>query len=115
NLIALIFGISAVSTWGFWRWRRVVTLEALLLVSAAVYLLSGHRNYHFDVPQIVSSLAWHAHVEHLTMLLILGSVLTLLTIVYLYVASRPALRTLTMPARKEEPATLERGRSRLVA
>jgi hypothetical protein len=84
----LVFSFTSLATWIFWRLRFAVTLEMLLFVTAAVLIFAGHRNFHLDRPKIINSLAWRLHINHLTMLLIIGSMLLVAAICYLFVASR---------------------------
>ena len=76
NLIGLSALISAISTWGFWRFRHTMTLEVLLLGGTLIYLFSGHRNFRFDTsgntPQLLNSLAWSLGIDHLSMLVLIG-------------------------------------------
>ncbi len=84
----LVFSFTALATWLFWRVRFAVTLEMLLFMTAAVLTFAAHRNFHLDRPKIINSLAWRLHVNHLTMLLMIGSVLLAAAIGYLFIASR---------------------------
>ena len=85
-LIALF--ISAGATWLFWRVRGAVTLEAVLMATLAILIFAGHRNFHFDRPKIINSLAWRLGIPHLSMLILIGSILLALTLCYLYFASQ---------------------------
>ncbi len=84
----LVLSLTALATWLFWRVRFAVTLEMLLFMTAAVLTFAAHRNFHLDRPKIINSLAWRLHVNHLTMLLMIGSVLLVAAIGYLFMASR---------------------------
>ncbi len=79
--------IWALATWAFWRFSAALTLEVLGFFSVALALFAGHRNFHLDRPKILNSIAWQLGVDHLTMLIIIGSTLTLLALSYLYCAA----------------------------
>lgn len=100
--------ITGVLTWLFWRARAAVTIEALILAACSILLFSGHREFHFDRPKIITSLAWRLGVPHLAMLLIVGCGLLALAVTYLYIASQ-AVRP------KVEPGSVQffRGKRRL--
>jgi hypothetical protein len=88
-----------VATWIFWRVRAALVLEVLAIFFSAILLFSGHREFHLDRPKIVNSIAWRLGVDHLTMLIIIGSVLVIIALVYLYVASlaiRPRIEANTV-------------------
>ena len=108
TLILLTLGFGAWTTWCFWRYRITTSLEALLVALACVTVLSGHREYRFDLPQIVASLAWFFGVSHLIMLLLLGSGTTLLTILYLYCGHIPVR---PYRGRRTRVASRHRGRT----
>ena len=83
QLVAITAAITLLSTWLFWRFRSVVTLEVVGLVVLCVDLLAGHRNYHFDSPKFINTLAWDFGVDQLTLLLSLGVIALTLVVVYL--------------------------------
>jgi hypothetical protein len=84
----LVLSFTSIATWLFWRVRFAVTLEMLMFMGTAVLIFAAHRNFHLDRPKIINSLAWRLHVNHLTMLLIIGSILLMAAVSYLFVASR---------------------------
>ena len=96
----LISGIAwAIATWIFWRVRSALVLEVLAVFFTAILLFSGHRGFHLDRPKILNSIAWRLGVDHLTMLLIIGSGLVVVALLYLYVASlaiRPRIEAHTV-------------------
>lgn len=57
------FMVAAISTWCFFRFKHVVTLEVLAIFALIVTFLSGHRNYHLDTPILMNSLAWSIGVR----------------------------------------------------
>lgn len=77
----------ALATWGFWRLRAALTIEVLAFFIVALTLFSGHRNFHLERPKILNSCAWRLGVDHITMLVIIGSTLTVLALAYLYCAA----------------------------
>jgi len=87
ELLVFFFAIAYISAWFFWRSRSSVTVEILLLAALAIYLLSGHRNYHLDMPRMVNSLAWSFGVDYLAMLIILGVSVSSIVLLYLYFSS----------------------------
>ena len=86
QLIAITASVTLFSTWLFWRFASIVTLEVVGLVALCVHLLSGHRNYHFDSPKFINTLAWDFGIDQLSLLLSLGVAALSLTIVYLIFA-----------------------------
>jgi len=90
NLQFLTFVLTSLTTWVFWRLQSSISFEILALSSACIYLLSGHRNFHFDTPVVINDLAWILGVQHLTMLIILGAGVLVFTLGYLLVATLPA-------------------------
>lgn len=82
--------VAALSCWAYWRIRGAATAEAILIISLVVYLLSGHRNFHFDTPQLLNTLAWEFRINQLSMLIATGTAVTFFLILYLYSASHPA-------------------------
>lgn len=88
QLCLMAMFITAGTTWLFWRVRGAVTLEAIILAAVAIMVFAGHRNYHFDRPKIVSSLAWRLGIPHLSMLIVVGSAVLGFMLCYLYFASQ---------------------------
>ncbi|MCB0309591.1 MAG: hypothetical protein KDD42_00065, partial [Bdellovibrionales bacterium] len=84
------FVLAAISSWFFWRHEQTATWEILSLCFLGVYLLSGHRNFHFDTPALINNLAWSFGVEHLSMLIILGTAILLFALIYLFFATLPS-------------------------
>jgi hypothetical protein len=80
--------LTAGATWVFWRARGAITLEAIIFAAAAIGIFAGHRDYHFDRPKIISSLAWRLGVPHLSMLIVIGSAILALLLWYLFFASQ---------------------------
>lgn len=89
DLIVAGLAIALLSTWAFWKFRHALTLEILALCAAGVYLFSGHRNFHFDTPQIVHRLAWTFKVEQLSMLIAMGTLMILAILTYVFFATLP--------------------------
>ncbi len=84
----------ALATWAFWRLRAALSLEVLTFFSVALALFSGHRNFHLERPKLLNSVAWRLGVDHVSMLVIIGSILIVLALAYLYcgaLAVRPRI------------------------
>jgi len=86
SLIAMF--LTAGTTWLFWRARGAITFEAILCAAAAIATFAGHRDYHFDRPKIIATLAWRLGVPHLSMLIVVGSTVLALLLCYLFLASQ---------------------------
>ena len=87
DLAFAVLALSALSTWAFWRWRHALTLEVLLVGLGFVAVFSGHRNFHFERPQVVNSIAWYFGISPLWMLIVLGLALVGVLVLLLFVAS----------------------------
>jgi hypothetical protein len=85
-LVAL--SLAAASTWFFWRSRAAVTIELLVVGAIAINLFAAHRNFRFDRPKIITSLAWQLNLDPLSTLMVVGSLILGLSIAYLFLASR---------------------------
>jgi hypothetical protein len=84
----LAMTLTAGMTWIFWRLRSAITVEAVILAAIAILIFAGHRDFHFDRPKIINSLAWRAGVPHLAMLLMVGTASLAFALVYLSIASQ---------------------------
>ncbi len=83
----LSFSVCGVASAIFWRARWAILAEVAAFFSVAISLFAGHRDFHLDKPKILNSLAWQLRVDHVTMLIIIGSTLLVTGAVYLYCAS----------------------------
>lgn len=83
----LAFGAFGVATVVFWRARWAIMAEVTAFFVLAISLFSGHRDFHLDKPKILNSLAWQLRVDHLTMLIVVGTALLVTGATYLYCAS----------------------------
>jgi len=90
NLLFIFLCVTALSTWAFWKLEQAASAEILILASTCIYLLSGHRNYHFDTPALINELAWSFNVGHLTMIVMLGVFTVVLCAAYLFFVTSPA-------------------------
>ncbi len=79
--------VGALLTWFFWRARRAVTIEALVLLAITIALFSGHRDFHLDRPKPINTLAWRLGIDQLSMLFAVGGALIAATLSYLCLAS----------------------------
>lgn len=95
--------VWAVATWAFWRLPAALTLEVLAFFIAALALFSGHRNYHLDRPKILNTIAWQLRVDHITMLVIIGSALTVMALTYLYCAALAVRPRVDGPVQRVTP------------
>lgn len=90
NLMLVSGYLGLISTWAFWRFRWVLTLEFIGLAALGLSVMTGHRNLRLDRPQLLNDLAWNFGVEPLTMIVALGIGLLTLLIVYLFCTTIPA-------------------------
>lgn len=89
-LALAFFFLASFTTWGYWRMRYALTFELLFLIGIVIYVLSGHRNFHFDTPQILNTIAWDLGIEQLTLLVSLGVAIVGCILVYLFVGTLPS-------------------------
>jgi len=89
ELFFLYLSIAALTTWYFWRFSQVLTIEALFFVIIIVTLLSAHRNYHFDAPLIINTLSWNLSLEQLKLLIWIGLLAVTALLMYFYCATLP--------------------------
>lgn len=96
-LVFIFYLLALMLTYLFWSWRAATTLEAAVLTSFVVWMMSGHRNYHLDAPKQISSLTWNLallqkyHVEPQHLFIALGCGFALLLGTYLTLASERPL------------------------
>lgn len=83
----LSFCLFGFATAAFWRARWAILAEVATFFILAISLFSGHRDFHLDKPKILNSLAWQLRVDHVTMLIFIGTALLVLGAAYLYCAS----------------------------
>lgn len=88
-----VFTVSAIAAWLFWRFRHWITAEILCCSIVALALLAGHRNYRFDSPQLINSIAWSLRVDPLTVLVSAGVGISFFLLLYLFVATIPGRPT----------------------
>ncbi|NMC63421.1 MAG: transglutaminase domain-containing protein [SAR324 cluster bacterium] len=89
KVFLLYLSIAALTTWYFWRFSQILTLEALCFVFIIVTLLSAHRNYHFDAPLIINTLSWNLSLEQLKLLIWIGLLAVTALLMYFYCATLP--------------------------
>jgi len=89
DLILIAMAIAGGATWCFWKFRHALTLEVLLLAGMFIYLLSGARNYQFNMVKLLGSLAWDFGVSPLVMLICIGTFIFLLLSAFLFFATLP--------------------------
>jgi hypothetical protein len=83
----LAFGLFGAAAIVFWRARWAILAELTAFLALSILLFSGHRDFHLDKPKILNSLAWQLHVDHLAMLILVGTALLVSGATYLYCAS----------------------------
>jgi Transglutaminase-like superfamily len=86
RLLLMVALSLCLSTWAVIKTPQAATIELLLFVGFAVYLLSGHREFHLDKPQVINSLAWAVHVSPQALLTLLGSFFAIIMMGYLVLA-----------------------------
>lgn len=93
-LISLLLGF--ILTFIFLRHRHTGTIELTILGSAAIYLLSPHRDYHLDSPQFIASFAWALGISPQAALLITGGII-LSTLLFLsaFLDTAPRLKNIS--------------------
>ena len=101
NLLLLCFTTAGLSTWLFWYYRHTITLEILLLSGTIVYFFSGHRNFRFDTPKLVNTLAWNFGLGNLSMLIVLGALASLFLVLYLFISTLPS-RPFASPTKQSQ-------------
>jgi hypothetical protein len=89
NLMLLSLYTALAGSWFFWRVRHWITAEVLCFSAIALALLSAHRNYRLDSPQIINTLAWNINLEPLTVLVSSGVALSVGLLGYLFCATLP--------------------------
>ncbi len=94
HLMLVAGSFAAVTTWLFWRADHMVTFELLVGAACAILLFAGHRDFHFDTPLIINSMAWQLGVSELWLLVGLGVTVVAIATMYLLISSyaiRPAV------------------------
>ncbi len=103
-LMAVYVGSAAlILTFLFWRFKWVLTLEALMLPIGSIVALAAHRHYRFDMIRSFDELTWRYEVSALTIYIIFGACLSILTIAY--IVSAEALRFRLLAKLSEQTAS----------
>lgn len=87
SLALLSFMLGAISTWTVIRSVHGLSLEVLGIIFGSLYFFSGHRNFNFQSPQILGTLAWNLGYSPLAVLTSLGVILIVLTLLYLRICN----------------------------
>jgi protein-glutamine gamma-glutamyltransferase len=92
--------LSFFSTWATLRSKMYAVTEQILIIIATITLLSSHRNFHFEQPKIINSLAWNLSVTPLSVLVVIGGILMAvafasLHLSFYYQTSKAVSRTLS--------------------
>ncbi len=93
DMLLGVFTLSALAAWLFWRFRHWITAEIIFCCMVALALLAGHRNYRFDSPQLLNSIAWSLRVDPLTVLVSAGVGISFFLLLYLFIATIPGRPT----------------------
>jgi len=90
NTVFLVFTISSLFTWLYWKTHHTVTFETLALLMICLSFLADHRNYNFSkAPRVVSDLAWQLGFDHLYTFVFLGVCFSVLALTYLALSHLP--------------------------
>lgn len=84
-----IFQISLISSYFYYKYFNYIYVEMIAGTCFFLSLLSGHRNYRFDLMNIVSDLAWYLKLEQLTTVILIGASFFIVVFVYLFLSSLP--------------------------
>lgn len=85
--ILATFVICQVSSFFYYKFAVTTYIELLAGTIFFLNLLSAHRNYRFDLLNIVSELAWKLGLEQLTTIIIIAAVFFLIVFFYLLLSS----------------------------
>lgn len=72
ELTYLVFTLFSLTTWLVVRVPGALTVELVGTLLGYVVLFSGHRNFHFESPRILNSMAWSFSTSPLIIITILG-------------------------------------------
>ena len=86
-LAAGVYAIAMLSTVLFWMRSWTVTAEVFGTALAALWLLSGHRNYQLDAPHAISDLAFQLGADPQRLFLAIGILVTSFLTLYLFLAA----------------------------
>ena len=89
NFTMLIAFVTGLLAWFFWRFKHAASIELLFLLVISLEMLSGHRNFHFENPRILNSLAWDLGVQQLSAIVIVGALIITLSLSYVLVSVTP--------------------------
>lgn len=84
RLIELIYFISIFSTHLSLKSATAYTIETLILMLFGISILSGHRNFHFELPKFTQTISWTLGSSQLTTFILIGTLISLLTLIYLF-------------------------------
>jgi hypothetical protein len=83
ELFSLAVILAGLSSFSICRSRNVLTAETMLFVFGFIYFFSSHRQFNFQSPHILGTLAWNFAISPLALLTILGVLLLILVLFYL--------------------------------
>jgi len=108
HTILIVLILASLLTWLYWKTHHMVTFEALTMLLISLTFLADHRNYNFaQAPRIVSEFAWHLGLNHLYTFVFLGTIFSIIVLVYISLSQLPGI---PKPARSwnREPQLLSR-------
>ena len=89
ELCLLTFSLAFTSTVFFWRFRSVINFEVILAALAVVGFMAPHRNYRFDMLQVLSQWAWKLNLSHLELIVLIGACAVVFIFIYVLLATLP--------------------------
>ncbi|MCB0329094.1 MAG: transglutaminase domain-containing protein [Bdellovibrionales bacterium] len=94
NLLVFTAFFGYITTWAYWRVRFYATLEILATLFLLLTFFAPHRDFQLALaPKVVHTLAWELNTSSFALIIIMGSIVTLLTSIYLGLASHAGLPT----------------------
>ena len=85
TFIALSFlFLNSLITWFLCRISGFATLEAVLILISAVFIISDHRNFKLDNPKFISDLAWQFSIQPVSAYLICGGIVASIVAAYIF-------------------------------
>lgn len=113
SLAFITFIIGTVSTWTVIRSIHGLSAEVLIIIFSSLYFFSGHRNFNFQSPQILGTLAWSLGYSPLAVLTAIGVTLIIVTLLYLRICSGLHEERLKIKKHLGKNLSLSRARSAL--
>jgi protein-glutamine gamma-glutamyltransferase len=83
-LITTILFFWIISSFLSLRSYLYILIEVTLGIFGSSYLLSSHRNFHFDSPRIISDISWYLGITELSGFIITGCIIFCGLLIYLF-------------------------------